>query len=54
MIFELESLLSRYNLFLEKRMKGETIELNEPGFQELLEDTKLKIEQVRAFISTIE
>ncbi|MBP7931267.1 MAG: hypothetical protein KAZ11_01380 [Chitinophagaceae bacterium] len=54
MIFELESLLSRYNLFLDKKMKGERIELNDPGFQDLLEDTKLKIEQVRDFISSID
>lgn len=53
MIFELESLLSRYNLFLDKKMRGETIELNDPDFKELLEETKLKIEQVREFISTI-
>lgn len=53
MIFELESLLSRYNLFLDKKMRGETIELNDPDFKELLEETKLKIELVREFISTI-
>lgn len=53
MIFELESLLSRYNLFIDKKMKGETIELQDAGFQELLQDTKIKIEEVRQFISTI-
>lgn len=53
MIFELDSLLSRYNLFLDKKLNGETIELHDLGFQELLQDTKLKIEEVRQFISSI-
>lgn len=53
MIFELESLLSRYNLFIDKKINGETIELQDAGFQELLQDTKIKIEEVRQFISTI-
>lgn len=53
MIFELESLLARYNLFLDKKMRGEPIELTDQDFEVLLEDTKLKIEQVREFISTI-
>jgi hypothetical protein len=53
MIFELESLLSRYNLFIDKKMRGEIIELTDPDYKELLEETKLKIEQVRDFISTI-
>jgi hypothetical protein len=52
-IFELESLLSRYNLFIDKKMNGENFELHDPGFQELLQDTKLKIEDVRQFIATI-
>lgn len=53
MIFELESLLSRYNWFIDKKMKGEKIELQETEFQELIKDTKIKIEEVRQFISTI-
>lgn len=52
-IFELESLLSRYNLFIDMKLKGESIELQDPRFQELLHDTKLKVEEVRQFISTI-
>ena len=53
MIFELESLLSRYNLYIDMKMNGERIELQDPRFQELLHDTKLKIEEVRQFIYTI-
>ena len=53
MIFELESLLSRYTLLVDKKINGVTIEMHDPGFQELLQDTKLKIEEVRQFISSI-
>jgi hypothetical protein len=52
-IFELEALLAKYNYFLDKKQKGENIEQNDQEFLQLLNDTKLKIEEVRQFIGQL-
>ena len=52
-IFELEPLLSKYNYFLDKKDAGEIIETEGQEFQQLLNDTKSKIEEVRLFIAQL-
>jgi len=53
-IFELEPLLSRYNYFLDKKQAGEKIDVADAEFQQVLIDTKSKIEEVRLFISQLD
>lgn len=53
-IFELEPLLSKYNYYLDKKQAGEMIDSADPEFQQVLNDTKSKIEEVRLFISQLD
>lgn len=53
-IFELEPLLSKYNYFLDKKQAGEKIDQTDAAFQQVLIDTKSKIEEVRLFISQLD
>jgi hypothetical protein len=53
MIFELESLLSRYNYFFEKKNKGEVLKIYDNDFLLLLEDTKTKIQQLKDFLAQL-
>jgi len=53
MIFELESLLSRYNYFFEKKNKGEVLKIDDNDFLLLLEDTKTKIQQLKDFLAQL-
>lgn len=53
-IFELEALLSSYNSFLEKKEKGEVVLSSDTDFNQVLSDTKSKIEEVRQFIANID
>jgi hypothetical protein len=53
-IFELESLLAGYNAFMDKKLKGEQFESSSIEFQQLINDTKLKIEEVKQFIAGID
>ncbi|MFM1794101.1 MAG: hypothetical protein RL642_486 [Bacteroidota bacterium] len=53
-IFELEGLLAGYNLFLEKKRKGEIIKATDPAFEQIVSETKTKIEEVRQFIASID
>jgi hypothetical protein len=53
MIFELESLLSRYNHFFEKKNKGEVLKIDDNDFLLLLEDTKTKIQQLKDFLAQL-
>lgn len=53
-IFELESLLSGYKDFLDKKVRGEHIESSSKDFQQLVNDTKSKIEEVKQFIAGLD
>lgn len=53
-IFELDTLLAKYNYFLDKKQKGESIASDNQEFQLLLSDTEKKIEEVRQFILQLE
>jgi hypothetical protein len=53
-IFELESLLASYNSFLERKINRETILSTDPEFQQVITNTKSKIEEVREFIAGID
>jgi hypothetical protein len=52
-IFELEPLLSKYNYFLDRKQAGEKI-ADDAEFQQVLTDTKSKIEEVRLFIAQLD
>lgn len=53
-IFELEPLLTKYNYFLDKKQDGVKIDATDAEFQQVLIDTKSKIEEVRLFISQLD
>ncbi len=53
-IFELEPLLSKYNYYVEKKQAGENIDAGDAAFQQVLSDTKAKIEDVRSFIAQLD
>lgn len=53
-IFELESLLDKYNSFIERKEKGDTILFEQPEFQQVITETQSKIQEVKAFITGID
>lgn len=53
-IFELETLLASYNSFLERKVNNEPIQLNDEDFQQVITNTKLKIEEVKQFIAGLD
>jgi hypothetical protein len=53
-IFELETLLASYNYFLEKKINHETILSSDVEFQQVITNTKVKIEEVRQFIAGLD
>lgn len=53
-IFELEPLLAGYNTFMDKKLRGEEIDFSSPAFQDLIKATQSKIEEVRAFIASLD
>ena len=53
-IFELETLLANYNSFLDRKINGETILTTDPDFQQVIDNTKSKIEEVRMFIAGLD
>jgi hypothetical protein len=53
-IFELETLLASYNSFLERKINHETILASDVEFQQVITNTKVKIEEVRQFIAGLD
>lgn len=53
-IFELETLLAAYNSFLERKINQETILASDLEFQQVITNTKAKIEEVRQFIAGLD
>jgi hypothetical protein len=53
-IFELETLLAGYNSFLDRKINHETILSSDVEFQQVITNTKVKIEEVRQFIAGLD
>jgi hypothetical protein len=53
-IFEFESLLASYNSFLERKMNHESILSSDVEFQQVIMNTKAKIEEVKQFIAGLD
>ena len=50
MIFELESVLAGYTALVDKKINGEEITKDNTEFQNLLENSKLKIQSLKNFL----
>jgi hypothetical protein len=52
-IFELDSLIKKYEEYLDIRKTGGTIAENDPAFLEVLNQTDAKLREVKEFLNSL-